>query len=119
MSIGTTVRYLRAERNLSQKELAEKAGVTQATISRLESGRVKELKSDTLRLLADTLSVTADHLMQPLTVVENSGDVLKFDHNARFLVQGYKDLSAEGRDQLMKFVRFLVSDEKGDEIVDE
>ena len=57
MSIGATVRYVRAERGLSQKELADKAGVTQATISRLESGRIKELKSDTLRLLADTLNV--------------------------------------------------------------
>ena len=114
MSIGATVRYVRAERGLSQKELADKAGVTQATISRLESGRIKELKSDTLRLLADTLNVTSDHLMKSMAEVDNSEDILKFDHNARFLVQGYKDLSAEGRDQLMRFVRFLVNDEKGD-----
>ena len=52
--------------------------------------------------------------MKSMAEVDNSEDILKFDHNARFLVQRYKDLSAEGRDQLMRFVRFLVNDEKGD-----
>lgn len=39
--IGNAVRRLRKIKNLSQTELAQKAGLTQATVSRIEKGNQK------------------------------------------------------------------------------
>ncbi|HET9471659.1 MAG TPA: helix-turn-helix domain-containing protein [Usitatibacter sp.] len=60
-TVGQRVRRLREERRLSQKELAKRAGISFAFVSRIENGgRKPSLK--TLRMLAPHLGVTADHL---------------------------------------------------------
>lgn len=38
-TIGEKIQILREERNLKQKELAELAGITEATLSRYENGK--------------------------------------------------------------------------------
>lgn len=47
---------------MSQVELAEKSGVSRATISGLESGSVKVTTSTTLLKIAKALSTTVDQL---------------------------------------------------------
>ena len=63
MSIGKRIRKRRHELGLSQRELAHRIGVRQATISDLERGVQKETSTDVVRLLAKTLGVTADWLI--------------------------------------------------------
>ncbi|MDR2630455.1 MAG: helix-turn-helix domain-containing protein [Spirochaetaceae bacterium] len=48
---------LRAEKNLSQKELAEIAGTSQPAIARLESGRYKNVSLSFLRRIGKALDV--------------------------------------------------------------
>ncbi len=55
MEIGYKIRQLREDRKLSQEELAHLVGVTQATISNIESG-----KSKPDIYLMDTISKTFD-----------------------------------------------------------
>jgi predicted transcriptional regulator len=50
------LRYLRAVALLTQRELAERAGLRQATIARLETGNV-DARPSTIRKLADALGV--------------------------------------------------------------
>lgn len=38
MSVGTNIKRIREERGMLQRELAEKAGVTQAMLSQIERG---------------------------------------------------------------------------------
>jgi transcriptional regulator with XRE-family HTH domain len=57
------LRMLRREAALSQAELAERAGTTQETISRLECGH-HAARGRTLRKLADALGVEAKELMK-------------------------------------------------------
>jgi HTH-type transcriptional regulator/antitoxin HipB len=54
--IGEEVRRLRAERGLSQQELAERIGVTQSVVARLEAGGV-EPRLSTLDRVAQALGV--------------------------------------------------------------
>jgi len=56
MDMPKTIRELRTEAYLSQKELAERSGVHRTTIMRLELGRQKPHGS-TLRKLAGALGV--------------------------------------------------------------
>jgi len=54
--IGEEVRRLRTERGLSQQELAERMGVTQSVVARLEAGGV-EPRLSTLDRVAQALDV--------------------------------------------------------------
>lgn len=70
MEIGAKIAYIRAVRNLSQKELAERTGVRQDTVSNIETGKQRP-QTRTLLRLAEALeavptwfddSVTAEDL---------------------------------------------------------
>lgn len=59
--LGENIRRIRTERDMSQQELAEKVGVIQAAISRIESGAVNP-RYTTLLALAAALGVGLDEL---------------------------------------------------------
>lgn len=63
MAIGKRVARLRAKRKLTQQELASRAGVSQAIISRLETDNRDNVTTDVLRGLATALGCTADYLI--------------------------------------------------------
>ena len=56
-SIGENVKRARVAAGLSQKQLAEKLGVTVMTVSRLERGVVKDVTIANLRRVAEALGV--------------------------------------------------------------
>lgn len=53
MSAASLLRYARQKANLSQRELGSRAGVTQATISRIEEQKISP-RFDTLERLLDS-----------------------------------------------------------------
>ena len=57
------LKQLRAERGMTQEELAEKSGVSRVTISMLEAGKQRVTKSTTLVSLADALNVSVGDLL--------------------------------------------------------
>jgi transcriptional regulator with XRE-family HTH domain len=63
VAIGKRVARLRAERKLTQQELAARAGVSQAIISRLETEDRENVTSDVLKGLATALGCTTDYLV--------------------------------------------------------
>ena len=58
MNIGLLISTKRKEKGLTQKELATKVGVSEATISRWESGEIKNMKRKFVGALADALEVS-------------------------------------------------------------
>jgi transcriptional regulator with XRE-family HTH domain len=62
MTLGERLRLLRTRRRWSQRELAERAGVRQALISQLESGKQADTTGANLRKLAFALGCTVDYL---------------------------------------------------------
>jgi DNA-binding Xre family transcriptional regulator len=58
------LKELREARGWTQLELAERAGVRQATISEMETGRAKRVGLDTLDRLARTLKVQPGELLE-------------------------------------------------------
>ena len=63
MRLGEKVQRLRMERRLTQQELADRAGVSQAIISRLESKSRHNVNADVLKGLAKALGCTTDYLV--------------------------------------------------------
>ena len=61
--IGERIRQLRTERGMSQTELAEKAGLVQPHIVRIEQGRYS-VGLDTLQAIAKALGCTVDMVEQ-------------------------------------------------------
>ena len=63
MRLGEKVQRLRKERGMTQSELAERAGVSQAIISRLENKVRSNVNADVLKGLAKALGCTTDYLV--------------------------------------------------------
>ena len=74
MPLGKTLKALRQKRGLNQKSLSRLSGVSQATISRIEIGRVRQLRSRALKSLADALDVSVDFLMGDNEVFASNPD---------------------------------------------
>lgn len=60
--MGTKVKERREELGMTQEELAEKSGISRATISTLENGIDKNTTTKTLLAIADALGTTVDKL---------------------------------------------------------
>lgn len=106
MQLAIRVQALREQRGLNQKELAEASGITQATISRIESGQVEELKSESLKGLAKGLGVTVDYLVGR-TDKQSASDIADADPTAKRILERYAELSPAGRHAVREFVEFV------------
>lgn len=111
MTLGKRVQSKREELGMNQKQLADACGLTQATISRIESEQVNELKSEALKRLAGALGVTTDYLVGKTTQMKAS-DLIEADPDAKFIFRNYEKLPKEGREELRTFVEFLQSKHK-------
>jgi transcriptional regulator with XRE-family HTH domain len=68
-NLGKRLKYYREQIGLSQIDLSEKSGISQASIARIESGKQKNLKRETMKRLAGGLGISLTQLMEPLIVV--------------------------------------------------
>jgi len=62
--LAENIKRFRKQLNLSQEELARKAGITYSTLIKLESGVNKNPTVKTLRQLASALGVSLDQLLE-------------------------------------------------------
>jgi transcriptional regulator with XRE-family HTH domain len=106
-TFGEKVKVKREEKGLTQVELAKVAGLTQATISRIESGEVTQLMSENLKKLARALDLTVDFLVGKRERMEFDESLI-VDETAKVIFRGYEQLSPERRRQLADFVKYLV-----------
>lgn len=107
MNLATKVRVKREEKRYTQAELAKRTGLTQATISRLESGEVRQLKSEAIKSLAKALGVSVDFLVGDMPKM-SFDETLKADETAQVIFRGFEKLTKEKREQLKDYVEFLL-----------
>ncbi|CAM4351007.1 helix-turn-helix domain-containing protein [Comamonas aquatilis] len=70
--IGERIRARRGELGMSQGRLAEAAGITASAVSQIESGAIRNLKSETLNRLVFALQTTALELTAGLGAEKQS-----------------------------------------------
>lgn len=63
MEIKDIIRNRRVELGLTMKQVADKVGVSEATISRWESGEIANMRRDKIVLLADALGMSPAVIM--------------------------------------------------------
>jgi tetratricopeptide (TPR) repeat protein/transcriptional regulator with XRE-family HTH domain len=63
-SFAALLRHLRAEANLTQEELADKAGISSRSVSDLERGINQTARRDTARMLADAFELSGQARMK-------------------------------------------------------
>jgi len=68
-NLGRRLKYYREHIGLSQIDLSEKSNISQASIARIESGKQKNLKRETMKKLADGLGISLSQFIEPLMVV--------------------------------------------------
>ena len=64
MALAQMIAYYREKRGLTQRELADKAGVSPGAIGQYETGRTKP-RIETLFRIATALEVTVSELFDP------------------------------------------------------
>jgi len=105
MPLGEQITRARERLGMSQAQLAKAAGLTRASISRIESNHLTNLTTESLCKLADVLGATIDELLgrYDITLAEGllSGEL-------RILRKGYEKLSAENRVKLRDFLNYLL-----------
>jgi transcriptional regulator with XRE-family HTH domain len=98
---GTRLRQLRKQKNLSQTELGELAGVHYTHISRYERNASMP-NSETLRGLADALGVSTDYLMEGHT-----HEAAKASFEDRELLRQFQEVEKLPEADKMLVKRFL------------
>ena len=109
--LSERIKVFREKMKWTQDDLARESGIPQATISRIESGKISSLKSKNAIKLAKALKVTTDFLMGSEERMSISDKVLT-DPDAQYLFRGYEKLSEEGRWALKTYIRILEEEEK-------
>ena len=99
MELNDILKIRRTELNLTQKEVADYVGVSEATLSRWESGEIKNLKRNRIAALAKILKLppstivgTLDEEEQIYTIAENEDDWLIEEFDMVRHSQGIRDL---------------------------
>ncbi|MDM5333401.1 helix-turn-helix transcriptional regulator [Ureibacillus composti] len=106
-SLGNRIKYLREKNNISQIEFAKKIGVSNAVLSRYESGDRKP-DYDTLDLIANYFEVSTDYLLGRTDTLEPStkpqDDEAEFQAfiNDPELQVWYKELPKSDEEELRK-----------------
>lgn len=88
MTFGEYVKRLRSEKQLSQRDLAEKSGVSNAEISRLESGERKKPSPNVIKAIAPPLGISYEDLMVKAGYIEHVINHDNFDEHVFEEVDG-------------------------------
>lgn len=96
MGFAERLKALREEKEMTLAEIANKVGVSEATVQRWESGNIKQVRYGRLDKLADVLGTTPAHLMGYDEPVIQRGEP-QADPLAAQFTEMFMRLSAEQR----------------------
>lgn len=117
------VKTRRLELNLTLEQVAKAVGVSTPTIQRYETGDIKNIRRDKIKLLADALQVSPSYLMDWADdVVKEDANIYMIGKNKNILTETSEDpnvvaiaeacrnLTPEETEELRKFAERLFPD---------
>ena len=110
---SSDLQMAREEAVLNQKELAEKLGISQSTLSNYEKGKRRLYLAD-VQKIAEALGKTTDYFLQPIVNMEVSSNKPKEELNdfVDIMVE-IASLSGEDRKSVYDYVKWLKQDREG------
>lgn len=117
MEIGEIIKKARLDRGLTMKEVANYVGVSEAAVSKWESGHTQTIRSDKLYLLAEMLglSVTSLVMTQNKAIERNknldrfSNTMLRERPKLSELVASASDLTDEQIEKIIQMILIMKS----------
>jgi transcriptional regulator with XRE-family HTH domain len=114
-SIGSRLRRLRKERNLTQAELARQIGIQQSDLSRMEKGEYRVSLDNLFKILAvfdlQISEFFAEKSRQP------SHAQLPLSQRDMQILHLLRELGPEARDEVLEYLEFKVRRERNERAV--
>lgn len=95
MEIKDIIKQKRIERGYTMKELAQKVGVSEATVSRWESGNLATMKHTKIMLLSNALGISPAMLFA--SAPEPPAPTIKLTAQEEEHIKKYRQLTADGK----------------------
>ncbi|MFY9119390.1 MAG: helix-turn-helix transcriptional regulator [Syntrophomonadaceae bacterium] len=114
--IGYRIQIAREEAGYNQKELAEKLGISQASLSNYEKGK-RRVYYPQLQKIADILGHPIEYFLQPIGLDArnaNHNNHDGFEEIMQLLIE-LKDLPREDRKSVIDYIKWLKSKRKEEE----
>jgi transcriptional regulator with XRE-family HTH domain len=113
MEIKNILKQRRLELGLTLLDVAKKVGVSEATVSRWESGEIENMRRDKIALLAKALDLNPSVIMG----WEKSPSPEEENPDIRMIARAGKKMTPEQAENLRKYAEFMypeafVSDDK-------
>lgn len=114
--LSKKIKHYKVQLNLTNADIAEKTGLPENTIARICSGRTKDPKLGTMKLLAKVFNCDLDDLLgndnavQPYYLDKETGELaqsLKENKELKILLDAANDLSAEELKTFIGIVNML------------
>jgi transcriptional regulator with XRE-family HTH domain len=109
-SLGDWIRVSRMQQSMSQRELADRSGLSRSYLCDIERGRGAQPSVTTLDKLAAALGVSRMELLRAAGIIEPSPGQERSDRERRFAAL-FRDLSPKGKDAVERFARFTHAEE--------
>ena len=107
-NLGTTVRALRVERNMSQSQLAKAASVARSYVSMIESGARTNIGTDTLARLATALGLSAGAILGSAGIAHQTAGHLGLSVEAQRLAERIDALPPGAHERVLALADSLV-----------
>ena len=101
MEIKDIIRTKRLEHGYTMKQLADKVGVSEATVSRWESGNLATMKHTKIALLAEALCISPALLFLPYPQIDKDFHISSQEET---IIKKYRQLDADGREDVEDYV---------------
>lgn len=109
ISLGINIRRRRESLGMTQEQLGEYVGLTKASISKYEDGKIKQMTIDMLAAFTRALKVHVDDLIGKESETESDKvlEMIKSDTNIRMVAKIGGELSEEGVKELLKYANYI------------
>ena len=109
-TLGDWIRVSRMQQSMSQRELADRSGLSRSYLCDIERGRGAQPSVTTLDKLAAALGVSRMELLRAAGIIEPNPGQERSDRERRFAAL-FRDLSPKGKDAVERFARFTHAEE--------
>ena len=109
-TLGDWIRVSRMQQSMSQRELADRSGLSRSYLCDIERGRGAQPSVQTLDKLAAALGVSRMDLLRAAGIIEPSPGQERSDRERRFAAL-FRDLTPKGKDAVERFARFTHAEE--------
>lgn len=113
MTIGGYIKEKRIEKGMSQRELAAAAGLSNAEISRIESGLRKQPSPDVLKSISAALNIFCENLYAVAGYIDRQSDLDTPVQSTPVINENnyicVSDLTKEEIQDVKKYIQFLKS----------